>query len=156
MIAQIVAELGWFGSRGANRFNALAPDLPFLRWGIFPPEEGVGTMGHSWGQRLAAAVATALLAGGMAAAQQPTAEDGKRKAKVKVNPQYSELARKMNISGKVRVEIVIALDGHVKSSRAIGGHPLLVQPCLDALRDWKFEPGPEETTEIISFEFKSE
>lgn len=113
-------------------------------------------MGHSWGQRLAAAVATALLAVGMAVAQQPTAEDGKRKAKVKVSPQYSELARKMNISGKVRVEIVIAPDGHVKSSRAIGGHPLLVQPCLDALRDWKFEPGSDETTEIITFEFKAE
>lgn len=113
-------------------------------------------MGHSWGQRFAAVVATALLAVGMAVAQQPTAEEGKRKAKVKVAPQYSELARRMNIGGKVRVEIVIAPDGHVKSSRAIGGHPVLVQSCLDAVRDWKFEPGPEETTQIIEFEFKQQ
>jgi len=60
----------------------------------------------------------------------------------------------MGLTGKVKIEIVIAPDGHVKSSRAIGGHPVLVQSCLDAVRDWKFESGPEETTQVLEFEFK--
>jgi TonB family protein len=111
-------------------------------------------MGVSWGKRLSAFAVTVLLAAGIAVAQ-TSSEEGKRKAKVKVNPQFSELARKMNLSGKVRVEVVIAPDGHVKSTRAIGGHPLLVQSCVDALRDWKFESAPEETTQIVEFEFKS-
>lgn len=110
-------------------------------------------MGPGWGRRLGALAMTVLLAGGMALAQQ-TLEEGKRKIKTKVNPQLSDLARRLNVSGRVKLEVVIANDGHVKSSKALGGHPLLVQSCVDALRDWKFEPAPEETTQVIEFEFK--
>jgi TonB family protein len=90
----------------------------------------------------------------MVSAQQSVGEEGKRKIKSKVTPQFSDLARRMNLSGKVKVELVIAPDGHVKSSRALGGHPLLVQSCLDAVRGWRFESAPEETTQVIEFEFK--
>ena len=80
-------------------------------------------------------------------------DEGKRKLKSKVSPVYPELARRMNVSGKVKIELVIAPDGHVKSSRAIGGHPLLVQACLDAVKGWKFVPGPEESTQLVEFDF---
>jgi protein TonB len=96
-----------------------------------------------------------MLAGGLAVAQQAS-DEGKRKIKSRVNPQYAELAKKMNISGRVRIEIVIAPDGHVKSAKAVGGHPLLVQSCLDAVGAWKFESAPEETTQIVEFEFKGQ
>jgi TonB family protein len=111
-------------------------------------------MGRSCGNRFLAAVGVMVLTGGMAAAHQSSVEDSKRKIKFKSNPTYSELARTMHIAGRVKIEIVIAPDGHVKSSRAIGGHPLLVQSCLDAVKEWKFEAAPEETTQIIEFEFK--
>jgi len=62
----------------------------------------------------------------------------------------------MNLSGKVKIELVIAPDGHVKTARAVGGHPLLVQSCLDVVKDWKFEAAPEETTQIVEFEFKNQ
>lgn len=110
-------------------------------------------MGLSWGPRLAASALAGLLAAGIMVGQS-TVEESKRKVKAKVNPQFSELARKMNLRGKVKVEIVIAPDGHVKSSRAVGGHPVLVELCRDAVRDWKFEPAPEESTELLEFEFK--
>jgi outer membrane biosynthesis protein TonB len=112
-------------------------------------------MGLVWGRRLTAMVVTAWLAGGIAIAQQ-TAEEGKRKVKSRVNPQFSDLAKRMNISGKVRIEVVIAPDGHVKSARALGGHPLLVQPCLDAVYGWKYETAPEESAQIVEFEFKAQ
>ena len=110
-------------------------------------------MGISWGKRFLAAFAAAVLASSLVSAQTVT-EDGKRKVKFRVNPSYSDIARRMNLAGKVKIELVIAPDGRVKSSRAIGGHPVLVQSCLDAVRDWKFEAAPEETTQIIEFEFK--
>lgn len=113
-------------------------------------------MGISWGNRLLAAAATLLLAGSMVSAQQSASDTNKRKIKVKTNPVYSELAHRMNLSGKVKIEVVIAPDGHVKTLRPVGGHPLLIQCCLDALKDWKFEPGPEDTTEIFEFDFKAE
>jgi protein TonB len=110
-------------------------------------------MGTSWGKRILAACTTVVLAGALVSAQ-TVSEDGKRKIKFKVNPQYSDIARRMMLTGKVKIELVIAPDGRVKSSRAIGGHPVLVQSCLDAVRDWKFEAAPEETTQIVEFEFK--
>jgi TonB family protein len=112
-------------------------------------------MGVSWGQRLSAFAITVLLATGLVIAQQSSTDDGKRKVKSRVNPQYSDLARRMGLTGKVKIEIVVAPDGHVKSTRALGGHPLLVQACVDAVKDWKYEPGSEETTQIVEFEFKS-
>jgi TonB family protein len=59
----------------------------------------------------------------------------------------------MNVAGKVKIEIVITPDGRVKSTRVIGGHPLLVQACQDAVKEWKFMPAAEETTQIVSCEF---
>jgi TonB family protein len=112
-------------------------------------------MASSRGKWFLAAVAVSVLAMGAVAAQQSTIEDSKRKVKFKVNPQFSDLARTMHLSGKVKIELTIAPDGRVKSSRAIGGHPLLVQSCLDAVKDWRFEEAREETTQIIEFDFKN-
>jgi len=102
---------------------------------------------------LAISVAAAALLALGASAQQSNSDDGKRKVKTKTSPTYPELARRMNVSGKVKIEVIITPDGHVRSSRVIGGHPLLVQPCQDAVKEWKFFPAPEETTQIIEFDF---
>ncbi len=108
-----------------------------------------------WGKKLVAGLGLLVLAG-FTTAQQTVVEEGKRKPKSRVNPNYPELARRMNIGGKVKVEVVIAPDGHVKSTRALGGHPVLVQPCLDAVKEWRFDPAPEETTQVIEFTFKDQ
>lgn len=112
-------------------------------------------MRASWGNRFLAALGVSVVLTGIALGQQSSLDDSKRKIKFKVNPQYSDLARTMHISGKVKIELVIAPDGHVKTARAVGGHPVLVQSCLDAVRDWRFEAAPEETTQIIEFDFKA-
>jgi TonB family protein len=111
-------------------------------------------MAFTWSKKLLAAAATALFAVSLAFAQQTVVEEGKRKVKTKILPATPELARRMNITGKVKIEVVIAPDGHVKSSHAMGGHPVLVQSCLDVIKDWKFEPAPEETTQIVEFDFR--
>jgi TonB family protein len=110
----------------------------------------------AWGKKfLGTAAAASFLVLSLASAQQ-SVEDSKRKIKTKSNPVMPELARRMNIGGRVKIEVVVAPDGHVKSSRPIGGHPVLVQSCLDAVKDWKFESAPEETTQIIEFDFKTQ
>jgi len=112
-------------------------------------------MVFNWGKKFLAAAGLALFSVSLASAQQSNlVEEGRRKAKVRTTPVLSDLARRMNITGKVKIEVVIAPDGHVKSSRALGGHPVLVQPCLDAVKDWKFEPAAEESTQLIEFDFK--
>jgi TonB family protein len=106
-----------------------------------------------WTKFAMTATVAVLLLGASGFSQTGTTDESKRKVKSKTAPVYPELARRMNVSGKVKIEIVIAPDGHVKSTRVVGGHPLLVQVCQDAVKEWKFMPASEETTQIVEFEF---
>jgi TonB family protein len=85
--------------------------------------------------------------------EQPKSEELARKAKSRVAPIYPEVARRMSIAGIVRLAVVVAPNGSVKSSKPIGGHPLLVDAAMDAMKQWKFEPGPTESSGIVEFKF---
>ena len=102
------------------------------------------------------AVAATAMVGAVALsglAQTASTDEGKRKVKTKVAPVYPDLAKRMNVTGKVKIEVTIAPDGRVKSVRAVGGHPLLVQACQDAVKEWKFVPAPEESTQVMECNF---
>jgi TonB family protein len=77
-----------------------------------------------------------------------------RRAKSKVEPIYPDLARKMNISGTVKIEVVVLPNGTVKNARIVGGHPVLAGAALDAAKKWRFEPASNESTGIIDFKFE--
>jgi len=104
---------------------------------------------------LAVILSMALPAMGAQAAhnQEPAAEAGARKVRTKVAPDYPALARQINVTGKVKLEVTIAADGHVTSTRTVGGSPLLVGAATEAAKKWRYEPGPKETTEIVEFNF---
>jgi len=91
-----------------------------------------------------------------ASAQDTAADESKRKVRVKVAPDYPPLAKQLNVTGKVKIEATIAPDGHVSSTKVVGGSPLLINASLDALKKWRFEPAPKETTEVIEFEFNGQ
>jgi TonB family protein len=113
-------------------------------------------MRSRWTRIVVASAGATLLLGSLGVygrAQSGATDEAKRKVKVKVAPAYPELAKRMNVAGKVKIEVIIAPDGHVKSTRAIGGHPLLVQSCQDAVKEWKFVAAPEESTQVVEFEF---
>jgi TonB family protein len=107
-------------------------------------------------------VGLALLLGGSAllppkgTAQDASTDNAKRKVRTKVAPEYPPLAKQMNVTGKVKIETTIAADGHVLNTKVIGGSPLLVNAALDAVKKWRFEPGPKDTTEVIEFEFSGQ
>ena len=104
---------------------------------------------------LLAISAVVLAMGGMSIrAQQPQGEEIARRVKTKVAPIYPELARKMNISGTVKVEVVVAPNGAVKEARVVGGHPVLASSALDAVKKWRFEAAPVESTGVIDFKFE--
>jgi len=106
----------------------------------------------AWGRSILTAAAAVVFAFSTVSAQQT--EEGKRKVKSKTNPVLSEVARRMSITGKVKLEVTIAPDGRVKSVRALGGHPLLVQSCVECVKEWKYETGPEESIQIVEFDFR--
>jgi outer membrane biosynthesis protein TonB len=105
-----------------------------------------------WGRSILTAAAAVVFAFSTVSGQQT--EEGKRKVKSKTNPVLSEVARRMSIAGKVKLEVTIAPDGHVKSVRALGGHPLLVQSCVECVKEWKYETAAEESIQIVEFDFK--
>jgi TonB family protein len=77
-----------------------------------------------------------------------------RKAIVKITPRYPEVARRINLVGTVKVEVVISADGKIKNTTVVGGHPILISATLDALREWKYEPSKTETVATLIFEFR--
>ena len=81
-------------------------------------------------------------------------EELSRKPKTKVAPIYPDVARRMNVSGTVRLAVVVAPNGTVKSTKAIGGHPVLVNAAMDAMKQWKFEAAPSESSGIVEFKFQ--
>src|SRR6267378_3873390 len=70
-------------------------------------------------------------------AQSGSTDESKRKVKTKTAPLYPDLAKRMNVAGKVKIEVVITPEGRVKSTRVVGGHPLLVQAFQYADKEWK-------------------
>jgi TonB family protein len=73
-----------------------------------------------------------------------------------VDPSYPEMARRMNLSGTVKVFAVVAPDGSVNSVEPVGGSPLLVESAENALRRWKYAPASAESKELVEFHFHSE
>src|SRR5690349_9455549 len=80
------------------------------------------------------------------------ASDVQRKAKVKIPPQYPEIAKRMNIVGSVKLAIQIAPNGTVRTVKPLGGHPVLIDSAVEAVKQWKYEPG-DEATEVVEFQF---
>lgn len=77
-----------------------------------------------------------------------------RKARAKVAPTYPEIARRLDITGTVRIQVVVAPNGDIEDSKVVGGHPVLVKAAMDALKKWKFEPAPEASTGVVEFKFE--
>jgi TonB family protein len=77
-----------------------------------------------------------------------------RRAKSKVWPVYPELAKKMNITGTVKVEVTVSPNGTVKDAKVVGGHPVLASAALDAVKKWRFELAPAESIGVVDFKFE--
>ncbi len=87
-------------------------------------------------------------------AQQAQSDEIVRRAKNKVQPNYPDLARRMNLAGTVKIQVVVSPNGTVKDAHVVGGHPVLANAALDAARKWRFEPATTESSGVIDFKFE--
>ena len=86
-------------------------------------------------------VLTGLLAASTAPQAIPVSGDAPQAAPLKrVIPVYPPEARQIRLQGVVRLKAVIAKDGSVQNLTVVSGHPLLVQPALDAAKQWLYKP----------------
>jgi TonB family protein len=79
--------------------------------------------------------------------------DVTRKVVHKTDPVYPEVAKRMSLSGTVKVIAVVAPDGSVKKVEPLGGSPLLVQAAADAISKWKYAPASAESRESVELHF---
>jgi len=98
-------------------------------------------------------VAKILMAMGLTFAGTSLHAQEDRKALKSPTPTYPEVARKFNVSGVVKVQVLIAPDGQVKDVKVIGGHPLLVSAVEETLKSWKYAPASAETSATLIFNF---
>jgi TonB family protein len=113
---------------------------------------GTVSLGRTKALLAVTAIAAAVGVAGLQA--QDAQADITRRLKSKVQAVYPELARKMNLTGSVKVEIVVAPNGTVSGAKVIGGHPVLANAALDAVRKWRFEPATAATTGMVDFKFE--
>jgi TonB family protein len=101
-----------------------------------------------------AVLVVALLAVAIGApAQNSAPPERERKVVRRVVPTYPDLARRLQITGVVKLRATVVPSGNVKSIEALGGNPLLIQAAEDAVGSWKFTPATEETHELIELRF---
>jgi TonB family protein len=89
-----------------------------------------------------------LLAGSTSASDQAD-----RKLVRRENPEYPTIAAKMNLHGTVKLKIWIKADGSVRRLEYIGGHPLLAESALKAVKDWTYASSSKESTTVVEVKF---
>ena len=97
---------------------------------------------------------TVLSSAPLTGADVPAEHHAGRKVVKRVLPAYPELARQLQITGAVKLLVMVEPSGKVKSARAMGGNPTFVEAAMAVIGKWKFEPEPQESTENVEIDFK--
>jgi TonB family protein len=71
----------------------------------------------------------------------------------KVPPSYPEMAKRLQISGVVKVEATVEPNGSVSDVKTVSGNHMLSPAAEMAVRKWKFEPGPAKSTVDVEINF---
>jgi TonB family protein len=82
-----------------------------------------------------------------------SAADRERKVVRSEEPEYPPIAAKLNLHGTVKLKIWISPVGTVRRLEYIGGHPLLAESALKAVKTWKYQPAAQESTIIVALKF---
>ncbi len=82
-----------------------------------------------------------------------TSASDERKVLSRVDPDYPDALKKLYIGGVVRVEVVVAPNGAVKSAKLLGGSPILGQSTMKAIKQWKYVPAGSDETLTVKVEF---
>jgi TonB family protein len=121
----------------------------------------IPTFGNAGRQRVSRAGFLLTAAAGMlgvilaspGAAQTYQPGDSDRKILSRVDPDYPDALKKLYIGGIVRVEVVVLANGSVKSTKLLGGSPILGQSTMKAIKQWKYAPASSDETLTVKVEF---
>ena len=83
----------------------------------------------------------------------PAGAADNRAVKSRVAPVYPEIAKRMRIAGEVQLEVTVDPEGKVTDVKRVSGNGMLSSAAEDAVRIWRFEPGPGASTVELSLNF---
>lgn len=101
------------------------------------------------GMRLILAVVLAL----MVASAIPARATDQRAVLSRFAATYPEIARRMKIEGVVKLEVTVDAAGKVTDVKTLSGNRMLSTAAEDAVRKWKFEPGPGPSKVTVQLNF---
>jgi TonB family protein len=62
----------------------------------------------------------------------------------------------MHVAGTVVLLVTVQPNGAVSKTKVESGHPLLSAAAEDAVRRWRFEPGPSASQSEVAVNFKTD
>ena len=77
----------------------------------------------------------------------------------KVTPVYPLSARQARIEGTVKIQVIIGIDGRVRSATSLSGNPILAESAVNAVKQWLYAPillngRTVEASTVVQFDFK--
>ncbi len=80
----------------------------------------------------------------------------------RIEPRYPPIAVGARVQGTVVLTAIISRTGQIENLTVLSGHPMLVPPALDAVKQWRYrpfllngEPVEVETTVTVTFQLSS-
>ena len=77
-----------------------------------------------------------------------------RQSLSRVAPVYPELAKRMHITGTIRVVATVDANGAVLNAESESGNKMLAPAAVDAVKRWKFAPGEGHSTVTVQVVFE--
>lgn len=94
-----------------------------------------------------------ILAGAFASALAMPARAEDRAVVQRFPPAYPELAKRMRITGVVKMSVTVDATGKVTDVKTVSGNSVLSNAAQEAVRKWKFEAGDGVATVEVSLNF---
>jgi TonB family protein len=77
-----------------------------------------------------------------------------RAVKQKVAPVYPEIAKRLRVTGVVKLAVSVNAEGKVTDIKTVSGNHMLSTAAEDAVYKWKFAPASGESTEDLDINFE--
>jgi TonB family protein len=84
-----------------------------------------------------------------------TGNSAERRLITRVEPEYPETLKRLNIGGTVRLRVTISPKGKVENVQLLGGNPILGESAVVAVRQWVYIPSHSRTITEVSIPFDS-
>ena len=76
-----------------------------------------------------------------------------RAVKSRVAPVYPEIAKRMRVTGVVKLDVTVDADGRVTDVKTVSGNNVLAEAAQEAVRKWRFVPGAGTSTVSVNVDF---